>query len=319
MILLMLKAYHYAHMSFPIPVGHRYALPRYVELYEESIASGLFAVYKGPRATDEQLLLVHTANYLHKLSTETLSREEVRLLGLPFSTHVVERARAIVGATVEASYSALADGCAFVLGGGTHHAHPEFASGFCVFNDIAIATKQLAQERRLSKVVVVDCDVHQGDGTAVCLQPYPHFFTFSVHGAGNFPFEKAQSNLDIPLQSGTGDGEYLRAVKRGLKYALTTNPPDLVYYIAGADPHEADRLGRLSITDDGLARRDNHVLLTCQRRGIPVVVLMGGGYGKQLAKTIDLNMQTIYRANEIFGNQTAQDVNKKTKCNSYMY
>ncbi len=289
-------AYHYADRGFALPTSHRYPLPRYARLVEALRATGWLAptqIRPAPRAPDEHLRLAHSAAYLAAVVAGHLSPAAVRRLNLPWSPALVERARHIVGATCQASRLALQDGLAFVLGGGTHHAHAEYGSGYCVFNDLAVAARLMIREERARRVVILDCDVHQGDGTAAILAGETAILTLSVHAAGNFPFEKARSDLDIDLPDGCDDAGYLQAVRRGLAYALRHARADLALYVAGADAHVDDRIGRLAVSRAGLAARDRLVMSGCRRIGLPVVVVMGGGYSHPVEKTVALNLQTI--------------------------
>lgn len=297
-------AFHYAHHDIPLPDNHRYPLPRYRQLYNEVIGREILPadhVVEGQEVADEILLLAHTSGYIEQMKQGNLTRAEERRLGLPWSELAVRRARRIVGATSAACRAALNDGVSFVLGGGTHHAFADFGSGFCIFNDVAVAARLMRVQGHVERMAVIDCDVHQGDGTAAILQNDTAIFTFSVHGENNFPFAKQRSDLDIGLPDGTGDKGYLAAVRRGLKYALQSNRPELVIYIAGADAYEGDRLGRLAVTPEGLAQRDRHVLASCKRMGLPVVMLMGGGYARPLTETVALNLRSIQLGLEIFG------------------
>lgn len=300
-------AYHYAHHDIPLPDNHRYPLPRYRRLYNEVIGRGMLPaeqVIEGEEVSDEMLRLAHTERYIKQMKTGHLTRVEERTLGLPWSELAVRRARRIVGATSAACTAARhhqdGGGISFVLGGGTHHAFADFGSGFCIFNDVAVAARQLIQQQTVSRIAVIDCDVHQGDGTAAILQNDTAIFTLSVHGTHNFPFTKQTSDLDIDLPDGTGDRAYLAAVRRGLKYTLQTHRPELVIYIAGADVYERDRLGRLAVTPAGAAQRDRHVLNTCKRQNLPVVMLMGGGYARPITETVELNLQSIQLGLDIF-------------------
>lgn len=302
-----MKAFHYAHLNFPLPAQHRYPLPRYQQLHTAVLASKLLPpehICPGPRASDADLQLAHTAVYLSKLTNGQLSPSEQRQLGLPFSELVVERARHIVGATTAAAQAALQDGVSFVLGGGTHHAFADFGSGFCVLNDVVVAARVWQRAGAVRHTAVFDCDVHQGDGTAALAAGDPSLFTLSIHGERNFPFTKQTSDLDIALPDGTTDRAYLAAVRRGLRFVVRQVQPDLLFYIAGADPYEGDALGRLAVTAVGLAQRDRHVLLTCRRHGLPVVVLMGGGYARPIQRTVALNLRTIAEAINIFASPT---------------
>jgi acetoin utilization deacetylase AcuC-like enzyme len=291
----LLKAYHYGHLSFQLRQGHRYPLPRYAWLRQVVLDSGLFFpehVIAGEPVGDQVLLWGHSADYIAQTTTRQFSAAELRLLNLPNHPSVFQRARAIVGSTLAAAQSALIDRVSLVLGGGTHHAHRTYGSGFCVFNDIACAARYLLAEGAIGRVAVFDCDVHQGDGTATILAADSATFTCSIHAAANFPFVKAISDLDIGLPTGTDDAPYLAAVQGALTQTLASQP-DLLFYVAGADPFMGDQLGKLAISADALAARDRMVLTACIQRHLPVVVLLGGGYAQPLRTVVDLNMQTI--------------------------
>jgi acetoin utilization deacetylase AcuC-like enzyme len=209
---------------------------------------------------------------------------------------MVERSRRSAGATIEACRAALADGVAVSLAGGTHHAFREFGEGYCVFNDSAIAARAMQAEGRVRRVVIVDCDVHQGNGTASILADDPTVFTFSIHGAKNFPLRKEQSDLDIELDPGTGDEAYLDALGRGLTEALDRAGAELAVYLAGADPFEKDRFGTLALTKPGLAARERLVLDRCRIAGLPVAVTMAGGYAPDVNDIVDIHFQTVCAA-----------------------
>ena len=226
----------------------------------------------------------------------TLTGKEVRRIGLPWSEKLVERSRRASGGTLDACLAALEDGFAANLAGGTHHAFADRGEGYCVFNDSAIAAHAVQTEGFVERVVVVDTDVHQGNGTAAILRGDPSVFTFSIHGAKNFPFHKEESDLDVALPDGTDDSEFLDALEGGLERALEESRAELAIYLAGADPFEDDRLGRLSVTKKGLAERDRLVLESCRERGLPVAVTMAGGYARDVEDTVDIHFQSIERA-----------------------
>lgn len=244
-------------------------------------------------ATDEQILRVHSPEYWNKVKTGDFSDKEIRRMGFPWSMALVERSRRSVGGTISACRAALSEGVAVNLAGGTHHAFPDHGAGFCVLNDAAIAARTMQTEAGIGQVVILDGDVHQGDGTAAIFANDPTVFTFSVHGAHNFPFRKQQSDLDIELDDETGDVGYLAAMKTGVEYALDLADADLAIYLAGADPFEGDRLGRLNVSKSGLAERDRYVLAACLARGIPVVVVMAGGYARAVQDIVDIHLQTV--------------------------
>jgi acetoin utilization deacetylase AcuC-like enzyme len=223
----------------------------------------------------------------------------VRRIGFPWSERMVERSRRASGGTLGACLAALDEGFAANLAGGTHHAFSDRGEGYCVFNDSAIAVRAIQAAGLVERVVVIDTDVHQGNGTAAILRGDPTVFTFSIHGAKNFPFHKEESDLDAPLPDGAGDTEFLATLERGLEAALDAADAYLAIYLAGADPFEGDRFGRLSVTKSGLAERDRIVLEACRERGIPVAVTMAGGYAKEVGDTVDVHFQSVSRAADL--------------------
>ena len=264
-------------------------------LRDRVVAEGVVAadrVLDPVAATDDELRLVHTADYVARFNGGLLDPNEVRRIGFPWSAELVERSRRAVGGTIEASRHALRHGIAMNLAGGTHHAFDDHGEGFCVYNDVAIAIRLLQRDRQIVRAAVVDLDVHQGNGTHAILGADPDVFTFSVHGGKNYPFHKVPGTLDIELADGTGDDVYLEALKEALPRVLTDAAPDIVFYIAGADPHEGDALGRLSLTFDGLLERDRLVLSQCREVGIPVAVVIGGGYGRRIDDSVQVHVNT---------------------------
>jgi acetoin utilization deacetylase AcuC-like enzyme len=287
--------------TFPLPEGHRFPVPKYALLRRRVEESGLF----GPddlivphAASDEELLRVHSPEYLRKLHDGTLSAAEQRRIGLPWSPELVERGRRTTGATIEACRAALAEGIAVSLAGGTHHAFRDAGEGFCIFNDSAVAARAMQAEGRVERIVIIDLDVHQGNGTAAILHGDDRVFTFSVHGANNFPLRKETSDLDIELPDDAGDEQYLEAVEHGVWEALHRARAELAIYLAGADPFEGDRLGRMKVTKAGLARRNDIVFEACWRERLPVAVTMAGGYGHDIAATVDVYFQNVRQALE---------------------
>jgi acetoin utilization deacetylase AcuC-like enzyme len=244
-------------------------------------------------ASDEQLLRAHQPEYLRRVIAGTLNEKEIRRLGFPWSSQLVERSRRSVGATIGASRAALDSGVGVNLAGGTHHAYPDHGEGFCVFNDCAVAARVMQAEGRCRRVVILDCDVHQGNGTAAIFAGDPTVFTFSIHGAKNFPFHKERSDLDIALEDGAGDEIYLQALQAGVRRALESSRPGLAIYLAGADPFLGDRLGRLALTKPGLAERDRIVFELCKRAGLPVAVAMAGGYARDVEDTVSIHLETV--------------------------
>ena len=288
-----------ARYTIPLPAGHRFPIEKYALLRDAVLASGLVApstLHEPERASLDALRLVHTERYIDALVTGTLSDAEQRRIGLPWSEFLVERSFRAVGGTCEAARAALDYGVTMNLAGGTHHAFPDHGEGFCVFNDVAVAIRMLQRDRRIRRAAVIDLDVHQGNGTHAIFADDYSVFTFSMHGGRNFPFHKVPGTLDVELADGTGDDAYLGALAENLPGVLTASAPDLVIYLAGSDPHEGDRLGRLCLTFDGLARRDAMVLHACREVGIPVAVTIAGGYGRDINDTVRAHVNTVRMA-----------------------
>ena len=294
-----MKIYYADHFVLPLPAGHRFPMQKYA-LLRERVAARLPAadLLVPEAATNDELLRVHTADYLHRVVTGALDPAEVRRIGFPWSAAMVERSRRSVGATIAASRAALTDGAGANLAGGTHHAFSDHGEGFCVFNDVAVAFRAMQAEGRARRCAIVDCDVHQGNGTASILDGDDAAFTFSVHGAGNFPFRKVSGSLDIALPDGAADDEYLAAVRRGVNAAMEA-APDIVYYVAGADPYEGDRLGRLSVSMAGLRERDRIVTAACRASGVPLVLVMGGGYCGVVEETVEIHAGSVMEVSRL--------------------
>jgi acetoin utilization deacetylase AcuC-like enzyme len=297
-----MKVFTSAQFTFPLPEGHRFPMSKYTLLREAVEASGLVAagdLLVPKPATDEQIQRAHDAVYLEKVKGGRLTAKEIRRIGLPWSPELVVRARYSVGGTISACRVALADGIAVNLAGGTHHASGERGQGYCLFNDSVIAARAMQAEGRVERAVVLDCDVHQGNGTAAIARDDPTIFTFSIHNENNFPLHKEPGDLDIGLEDGTGDEEYLAALEGGVWEALARAGAGLAIYLAGADPHKGDLLGRLALTKEGLARRDRMVLEMCQEAGLPVAVVLAGGYGRRVEDTVEIHLQTVQVAAEM--------------------
>jgi acetoin utilization deacetylase AcuC-like enzyme len=280
---------------FPLPPRHSFPLEKYGLLRERVLADGICRpeeVREPVPAAWEWLAAVHDPAWLARLREGDLTVREARALGLPWSPALVERARRSVGGTVAAARRAMRDGLAMSLGGGTHHAGRAFSRGYCVFNDVPVALARLRAEGAVRRALVVDCDVHQGDGTADLLGPDPDAFTLSLHGARNYPFKRIPSDLDVDLASGTGDDRYLDALDEALEFALDRAAPGIAFYLAGADPWEGDRLGRLALTKAGLRIRDELVLDRLRAAGVPVCVVLAGGYAQDVRDTVDINAAT---------------------------
>ena len=292
----MLRLWSSAQYAIPLPDGHRFPMAKYALLREAVLREGLVSperLHDPPRATVEDVRRVHTAEYVEHILHGTLPPLEQRRIGLPWSPAFVERAFRVVQGTIEASEAALDHGVAMNLAGGTHHAFPDRGEGFCTFNDVAIAIRRLQALGRVTRVAVIDLDVHQGNGTHGCFAGDPNVFTFSMHGAKNFPFHKVPGTRDVELEDGTTDATYLGLLRDHLPDVLRLARPDLVVYLAGADPHEGDRLGRLKLTFDGLLERDRYVIATCREVGIPVCTTMSGGYGHDVHTTVAVHVNTV--------------------------
>ena len=246
-----------------------------------------------PAASDEQLARCHDIQYIRRVQEGTLSDAEIRRIGFPWSLKMVERSRRSSGATIAAAHAALRDGFAANLAGGTHHAMAECGEGYCVFNDAAVAIRDLQSHGLVRRACVIDLDVHQGNGTASILAGDDSAFTFSMHGAKNFPLRKFPSDLDIELPDGTGDDDYLKALESGLRQIFSAGSFDLAIYLAGADPYEGDRLGRLSLTIPGLLSRDEMVLDACENLKIPVAITMAGGYAADIDAIVTIHAATL--------------------------
>ena len=276
--------------THPFPM-QKYRLVRDRLLEENSITH--WHLIEPNLASDEDILLVHANDYWLRCKNGNLTPAEIRRIGFPWSERLVQRSQASVQGTIIAAKNALRDGIASNLAGGTHHAFPDHGEGYCVLNDIASATRVLQREGLAKKIAVIDCDVHQGNGTAAIFFNDENVFTFSMHGENNFPLRKEKSTIDVNLPEGIGDDEYLNLLHSYLPKILNDFKPDFVFYQAGVDPHERDRLGKLKLTLDGLKLRDEFVIQSCRERNIPVVTTMGGGYGKDISDTVEAHCNTV--------------------------
>jgi acetoin utilization deacetylase AcuC-like enzyme len=293
----------YDHLALPLPEQHRYPRTRLRLVREALIAADIVSPQRLTRSAPlewDVLELVHTGEYLGRLRSGTLPRAQQLELGLPFSEELLTRARATACGTVQAALTALNEGYAANLGGGNHHGFADRPSGYCLFNDLAVAIRVLQSTYAAGRFAVIDLDVHQGNGTAEIFARDPDVFTFSMHAASNWPFAKAKSDLDIALPDGTGDAEYLEALDRPLAAILERFRPDVVFYQAGVDPLYSDRLGRLALTHDGLRMRDERVLQACYAAGAPVVVTLGGGYGRPIEDSVQAHVNTLRALRDTF-------------------
>jgi acetoin utilization deacetylase AcuC-like enzyme len=307
------RAYHSDTFVLPLPPGHPFPMTKYRLLRDAAEASmpGI-RVAEAPPASDGELALAHEPAWIDAVVHGTTTAAQQREIGFPWSERMVERARRSVGASIAAARTALfgsgqgPEGVAANLAGGTHHAYAHKGSGYCVFNDVAVAARLMQAEwhrarRALLRVIVIDLDVHQGNGTASIFRDDDTVFTLSLHGAKNFPFRKEPGDLDVELPDGCTDQPYLAALDAALAEAwqrTAAAPPGLAFYLAGADPHENDRLGRLKISSEGLAERDRRVLAALRERGIPVALSMAGGYGRDLDTTVAVQRRTLELALE---------------------
>ena len=300
-------AYTCDQFTLPLPEGHRFPMRKYARIRERALFEGVLRVeqLRVPDPIDDRSILrVHSEGYLDRLVCGTLGKDAVRLMGFPWSEALVERSRRSVAATYLACRAAL-DGrgdalrVGVNLAGGTHHAFPDHGEGFCVLNDAAIAIRRLQAEERIERALIVDCDVHQGNGTAAIFERDASVFTLSLHGRRNYPFRKQTSSLDVELEDGTEDGAYLIALERALDDALEQARADVVVYLAGADPYVGDRLGRLALSKEGLLCRDRLVLERCRAERLPVGISMAGGYAADVEDIVDIHLGTVRVAQEL--------------------
>lgn len=287
--------------------GHIFPIRKFELVRDRLLAEGTVDPHdlcEPQPATVQQVRLVHTADYISRLLSGALTAKELRRLGLPWSESLVQRSFYATGGTIAAARTALVEGYASNLAGGTHHSFADRGEGFCVLNDVAVAIHVLRSEGMIGRAAIIDCDVHQGNGTATIFAGDGDTFTFSLHGANNYPLFKAQSSLDVELPDGTTDREYLDCLMSHFPAVFATRP-EIVFYLAGADPYERDKLGRLGLTIDGLRRRDVCVLRECFEREVPVVTVMSGGYGKDINDTVEIHCNTIRMVKEVFEFQSA--------------
>ncbi|MEZ5042611.1 MAG: histone deacetylase [Saprospiraceae bacterium] len=299
----MLKIAFSPIYKYSVPDGHRFPMVKYELLPEQLLYEGTVTdanFFQPQQLNEAQILLTHTTDYWDKLKHQTLSRKEIRAIGLPMSPLLIERGRYISHGTFECALYALQHGVALNIAGGTHHAYAHKGEGFCVFNDFAIAANLLLSKNIVQKILIVDLDVHQGNGTAHIFAHDPRVFTFSMHGEKNYPLRKEVSDLDIPLPDKITDEPYLKLLKQHLPRLLDEIQPGLVFYLAGVDVLETDKLGRLGLSLAGCKTRDYFVFRECHRRGVPVAVSMGGGYSERIAQIIEGHANTFRVAQEVF-------------------
>ncbi len=299
----MLKIAYSAIYKYALPPGHRFPMEKYELLPEQLLYEGTVTEdhFFAPDPLDEEtLLLTHDRGYWDKLRRQELSYKEVRAIGFPMSEELVKRGLHIANGTIQCALYAQEFGVAMNIAGGTHHAFTDRGEGFCVFNDIAIAANYLLKKNRASKILVIDLDVHQGNGTAKIFENQPQVFTFSMHGAKNYPLRKERSDLDVGLPDKTGDGLYLKKLKDTLPYLIELTEPNLIFYLSGVDVLETDKLGRLSLSIEGCKARDRFVFETARTFQIPVAVSMGGGYSERLSLIVEAHANTFRMAQDVF-------------------
>ncbi len=300
-----MQLFYSDHFPLPLPDGHRFPMSKYHLLRQRIVESGALAgceLCVPPAATNQQLSLAHTADYIHKVQTGSFSDVELRRIGFPWSKKMVERSRRSTGATIAAAESALEQQLSGNLAGGTHHAFANSGQGYCVFNDVCVAARILQSKHGIRNILVIDCDVHQGNGTASIASQDPSLFTFSMHCDTNYPFKKTNGDLDVALPPGTDDHNYLTALRESLDKIEQMFQPDFIFYLAGADPYEHDRLGKLKISKNGLRKRDEFVFQFCAFRQIPVVFCMAGGYAQDVDQIVDIHFSTVFEAHRCFNN-----------------
>lgn len=291
-----MRAFYTDGFDPALPAGHRFPMEKYRMLRERAVEAQVLeptelTVPDG--ATDAELAGVHERAYLDAILNGSIEAAAMRRIGFPWSPQLIERSRRSVGATIAAARQALEDGASASLSGGTHHAFPDRGEGFCVFNDVAVAIRLLQGEGRVRRVLVLDADVHQGNGTALIFRHDENVVTFDIHGAGNYPFTKEPPDIDVPLPDGTGDEPYLRALAEGLAMVPDAGGFDLAFFLGGADPFAGDRLGRLSLTKAGLAERDRRILGFCRAHGVPVATVMAGGYAADIRDTVEIHLHVL--------------------------
>ncbi len=299
----MLKVAYAPIYAHPLPEGHRFPMLKYELIPAQLLHEGIITpdnLFSPQPLAEEIILWTHDENYWHQLRDLTLPPKEQRRIGFPLSAQLVEREIRIAKGTIDGCHYAFEYGIAFNVAGGTHHAGTNWGEGFCLLNDQSIAANYLLNNKLASSILIIDLDVHQGNGTAQISENEQRVFTFSMHGANNFPYRKEQSDLDIPLPDGTGDQEYLDILKHTLPKLIDQQKPDFIFYLAGVDVLATDKLGKLSLSKEGCKVRDQFVLEQCHKRQIPVQVSMGGGYSTDIRDIVDAHCNTYRLAHELY-------------------
>ena len=303
LLLLMLKIAFSPIYRYELPDKHRFPMVKYDLLPEQLLYEGTIeesSFFEPDALSEETILLTHEKEYWNRLKNQQLSRKEIRAIGFPMSPQLVKRGTHIANGTLQCAYYAMQHGVSLNVAGGTHHSFSDRGEGFCLLNDIAIASNYLLKEETVKKILIVDLDVHQGNGTAQIFQEEERVFTFSMHGAKNYPTRKVPSNLDIGLDDKTPDAPYLKILQETLPKLMDEVEPDMIFYLSGVDVLESDKLGRLSLSLRGCKERDRMVFETCHRNQVPVAVSMGGGYSERLAHIIEAHANTFRTAQEIY-------------------
>jgi acetoin utilization deacetylase AcuC-like enzyme len=296
-----MKIFYTDHFYIPLPAHHRFPLEKYSLLRQQILKDDIVDAIQFcvPRAAAyQEIVRAHNPAYFERLQNGEMTPKEMRRIGFPWSAELVERAKRSAGATIEAGLAAIKENIAVSLAGGTHHAFSDRGEGYCLLNDSVIAARALQSKNTLKKILIIDCDVHQGNGTAAILADDATIFTFSIHGKNNFPHRKEKSDLDIALEDETGDREYLAALEKGLIRALDISEAEMVIYLAGADPYKNDRFGRLGLSKPGLLKRDQMVFRYCHKAAVPIAVTMAGGYARYIQDSVDIHFQTVKQAVE---------------------
>ncbi|MCG8306284.1 MAG: histone deacetylase [Cytophagales bacterium] len=299
----MLKVAWNNHYTIPLPEGHRFPMVKYDLIPEQLLYEGTIKeenIFSPDRIPESNLIAIHAKNYWEKLKYGRLTKEEIRKTGFPFSSELIRRERVILQGTIDCALFAMEFGIAMNVAGGTHHAFSDRGEGFCLLNDIAVAAKYLLESNLVGKVLVVDLDVHQGNGTADIFKKEDRVFTFSMHGMKNYPMKKETSDLDVPLPDHIGDDTYLKLLTYYLPKLVQDEEPDFIFYQSGVDVLRTDKLGRLDLTMHGCKERDQYVLQTCKTNKIPVAVSMGGGYSEKISDIVEAHANTFRLANQIY-------------------
>ncbi len=303
----MLKIAYSDIFKYSVPEKHRFPMQKYTMIPERLLSEGTITqdnFFAPRRLSEAEILTTHTSEYWHKLKTQTLPRKEARAIGFEMTPELVERGRYIAHATYECALYAQQYGVAMNVAGGTHHAFADHGEGFCVLNDVCIASNLLLMRKQASQILIVDLDVHQGNGNASIMQHEPRVFVFSMHGAKNYPFRKQVSDLDIELANDTGDAVYLQVLQDNLPRLIEDVDPDMIFYQSAVDVLATDKLGKLGLTKAGCMARDEYVLEQAKAAGIPVAIVMGGGYSESIEDVVEAHCNTFRAAQQIYFNKT---------------